>query len=171
MLPFSSFTANLFSSCILSFFLFLHLYLFSCFRLQCLKQFLLTWVFLILIFHFFLCSPFVHFNLTIAYFPRFVTWTPPGLTKVGVEFLFAIGQKKWRYPYSYGVSWTSDKKYFCNIMAIVGHTFTAKCKIFELWSFDIDFCHLNIEYTCHYIHFKLLVSFLGSKTKILQPLL
>ena len=33
------------------------------------------------------------------------------------------------------------------------------------------FCHLNNENTCNYHHFKLLVSFLGSKTKILQPLL
>ena len=33
------------------------------------------------------------------------------------------------------------------------------------------FCHLNIESTCNYHHFKLLMSFLGSKTKILQPLL
>ena len=39
----------------------------------------------------------------------------------------------------------------------------------EVW--ELIFCHLNIEPTCNYHHFKLLVSFLGSKTKILQPLL
>ena len=39
----------------------------------------------------------------------------------------------------------------------------------EVWK--LIFCHLNIEPTCNYHHFKLLVSFLGSKTKILQPLL
>ena len=42
-------------------------------------------------------------------------------------------------PYSYGVSWMSGKKYFYNIMAVVGHTFTAECKMVELWSFEIDF--------------------------------
>ena len=91
-------------------------------------------------------------------------------------FLFAIVQKKWRYPlnpYSYGVSWTSEKKYFCNIMAAVGHTLllqqNAKWLNCEVWK--LIFCHLNIECTCNYHHFKLLVSFLGSKTKILQPLL
>ena len=39
----------------------------------------------------------------------------------------------------------------------------------EVWK--LIFCHLNNENTCNYHHFKLLVSFLGSKTKILQPLL
>ena len=40
------------------------------------------------------------------------------------------------------------------------------CKVLKL-----IFCHLHNENTCNYHHFKLLVSFLGSKTKILQPLL
>merc|ERR1712079_955473 len=37
----------------------------------------------------------------------------------------------------------------------------------EAWK--LIFCHLNIESTCNYHHFKLLMSFVGSKTKILHP--
>ena len=35
-------------------------------------------------------------------------------------------------PYSYGVSWTSEKKYFYDVMAGGGYNFTAKCKMVEL---------------------------------------
>ena len=63
-------------------------------------------------------------------------------------------------PYSYRVSWVSEKIFLRQ------NAKWLNCKVLKL-----IFCHLNIEYTCNSHHFKLFVSFLGSKTKICPPYL